>query len=167
MDQAVGRQKIMKVSIKKFIETGYFGSITLGSTRTAVLEQLGMPSSGAQFERSMRSKTWKYGCIQFHFTNDIVTQIYANNIRQQIDGGNVMQIDPWIMEDNLAFNSMLAKLDNAAIQYRCLPHFPYNDAVGIQAGAGVYLLFLNRKDTGEDARGMGLDTILYAKQETK
>lgn len=131
------------VSMLAFLRTGGFGPVSLGFTRRQLRGCLGEPDDWGPAPRAKHNAgIWKYGDIEFHFhfREDALVSIFADNIKT-LNGGEAVDIDPWIFHGGLLAADALESLAAAAIPYERI-HWTFDDDTErYRVGAGVELIF--------------------------
>lgn len=132
------------VSLKDFIETGRFGSVSLGMSRAQVESSLGVPDDvGATSRKYRKPAIWKYGDVELHFGLD------ADNLflicLDEFDvpsGGKLVKLDAWIIRRTLTLSEAEEHLSVSGIDYKAEDYKPEDDAKCLVAGVGVKLIFI-------------------------
>ncbi len=138
----------MKASLKDFVQTGAFGFIELGMSRTTVQQHLGSPDDWiASAPNFQTSTSWWYGDIEFLFRNDELYRILMDDFSVlNVSGGSKVELDAWFINGSLTCANAEHLLSENGITYR-KQDFPYNDnGVHLVTSAGTVLAFC-----GEDA----------------
>lgn len=131
------------VSMQDFLRSGEFGPIRLGISRDQLRGHLGDPEDWGPFPKSERHATiWKYGDIEFHFNEDTLWLIFADNV-EKLRGGRAIDLDPWVLNGGALVGQVLECLAAARIPHPRID-WPLNDNTErFLVGGGVELLFLD------------------------
>ncbi len=131
----------MKASLKDFAQTGSFGLIELGISRSAVEQYLGSPDDWEASAPNYQSATiWKYGDIEFYFQSDVLYMIFMDDF-SILSGGSKIELDAWVINGGLTCAEAERVLSAADIAYR-KEDFPYNDnGVHLITSSGTSLEF--------------------------
>lgn len=116
----------MKISLRDFAATGKFGDIEPGITRAAVRDILGSPPDwSAPFDNFEAAAIWKYGDIEFYFSDDVLWMIFTDDF--EIPRGCAQfELDAWEVKRDCTPSQMEQYLSTARINYR-VEVFPYID----------------------------------------
>ncbi len=131
----------VKVSLQEFLQDGSFGAIKLDASRKAVEQAIDLPpdwDAGAQHPHT--ASIWKYGDLEFHFENDMLTMIFMDDFDVP-HGGRQINVAPWIINKQLTSSQAEQRLTTARVSYRQKP-FPYaENGLHITTSAGTVLAF--------------------------
>ena len=105
-----------KASFVDTIERGSFGPIVIGTSRQSVGQTLGEPSDATITNRSRTSCIWRYGAIEFHFDDDLLTLIHCD-ADDLFDGGQTLIVDPWKLRGKMPLLELTSILDAKKIYY--------------------------------------------------
>ena len=129
----------MSVSLKELIETGRFGSVSLGMSRAQVESSLGVPddSGGASI--------WKYGDVELHFvpSTDSLFLVHLDDFDVP-SGGRLVNFDPWVIRRSLTLPEAEENLSRSGIDYEVGDYEIEDDAKCLTAGVGVKLIFMGK-----------------------
>ena len=132
----------ISVSMQDFLRTGEFGPIKLGISHTELQGYLGDPKNWGPYPKAKQhAGIWKYGDIEFHFhfKEDALVGIFSDHV-ETLNGGNAINLDPWIFHGGLLAFDALERLA-AAISYERIHWTLDDDTERYWVGAGVELLF--------------------------
>lgn len=122
------------ISIRTFIETGKFGSITLGSTKSDVINLLG---KNLEFLDCKYVQIIRYGSYEFSYFTDseVIFGITNDSLQElQINNKNI-EIDTWFIDENdlPTFGDVIEQLEQnqIAFQIENTPSFNNEDYIRI------------------------------------
>lgn len=147
----------MKISLRDFAATGKFGAIELGTRRANVRDILSEPPNwGAPSENPERAAIWKYGDIEFYFSEDVLWMIFTDDFNIP-RGCEQFELDAWKVKSNCTPNEMKAYLSEENIAYR-VENFPYIDSsVRLICESGTTMTF-----GSEDSGGLKMFSISHS-----
>jgi hypothetical protein len=129
----------MLICLRDFIATGAFGPLSLGANREEVKSAFGVPPTWSTESACERAAIWKYGDIEFHFDNDRLWLIFADDFDQP-RGGASLQIEAWIVRRDLSLAAAETALQGAGIAFGRQPA-PDREGITLLSTAGVALSF--------------------------
>jgi hypothetical protein len=149
---------MLEVNLKEFFRTGSFGMIQLGMPRESVLSLLGPtvwwgPSDAASFETAT---IWKYGDIEFYFSRaDRLFQIFSDDFEIP-RGGETLQIDPWVIRNQMLAETLKAALDEAKIPFSMqdVPALP--GVIQIVTAGNVRFMCRIEREPDDDFQELGV-----------
>ena len=133
----------MNVSLKEFLKTGRFGSVSLGMGRAQVESLLGTPDEVGGTSRKYRNPSiWKYGDVEFHFVvgADELSLIHLDDFTIP-SGGKSISLDPWVFSDSLTLAEAQTQFSRSNLSFQVKQSD--EGASFLIAGAGVQLVFSN------------------------
>ena len=97
------------------------GSATVSITMSYFRELLGNPSDWGTQLTQERAKIWRYGDIEFHFSDWKIYLIFSDH-GDMTRASESLQIDPWILRRGLALEDFKKKsaLADASIPYETI-----------------------------------------------
>lgn len=114
-------------------------------TRAEILQLFPEPDDFATIKVNdlMQAMIWRYGNFEFHFAEDRLWMIF-NDYLDRLDGGNSLQIDPWIFPNRrLTLGEVLPIFMKEKIDYS----IAFTDNVGeirqTISNSGVELNYFN------------------------
>lgn len=134
----------MNVSLKELIETGRFGSASLGVSRAQVATSLGAPDEVGEASRKFpQPSIWKYGDVELHFEAgaDILSMIYMDDFDVP---GKLVNFDPWLIRRTLTLSDAEEQSSQSGIEYEVEDYELEDDAKCLTAGVGVKLIFIGK-----------------------
>jgi len=142
----------MQVNITELIENGIFGFIKIGDSKQDLLNNQLTPESWLRDYNIDNSPIWRYGNIDFHFTDSNILTSITNNYVTEINGGKPIQIiDRWIFKEN---NNPTLK---EALDYLSLLGLDYKketnnlNIINIELKNGVFFSFENLESEQDEA----------------
>jgi hypothetical protein len=87
----------IKINLFEVFKSGKFDFIKIGKDKNWILNNFPEPEDYEAGKTLESARLWRYGNIEFHFENHILTQIFTNCI-DTIDGGEHIELDKWIFE---------------------------------------------------------------------
>ena len=163
------------VSMQDFLRTGEFGPVRLGMLRGQIRSLLGEPEDWGPSPRAKHNVgIWKYGDIEFHFNEDVLWLLFADDIGT-LDGGKAIDFDPWVLSGAASAESVLVDLEAAGISCQRIPWSFDDGTERYHVGAGIELLFLDESQhlfctegASPNAKpGMTFDSFSYRDRKTK
>jgi hypothetical protein len=135
--------------MKQFLETGSFGPIRLGMTIDEVISIVGEPDDITSPRRSGLTVI-TYGRIELYFGyyDDKKLQSISSNYYGEIDGGALLQIDPWIFCGRLTHDVVADALREAGIKF--IKTDPNINSFAFITNAGSTLTFYLPSDPEQD-----------------
>ncbi|MCM3869444.1 MAG: hypothetical protein ND895_01935 [Pyrinomonadaceae bacterium] len=136
---------MMSVSLKEFIETGYFGAVCLGMNRTQVENILGIPEdTGGTSNKYRNPSIWKYGDVEFHFEDgaDNLWLIHLDDFDVP-SCGVLVDLDPWVISGSLTLAQAESQLLQSGLALESRTGGLEDGFTCLIVGAGVKLLFSN------------------------
>jgi hypothetical protein len=149
----------MHVSIKEFIRTGYFGTVTIGMTRAEVIQALGTPDNDHHF--SSDAAGLYYAWYEFFYDratekvhgiqNDHLAAFpclqnkRVSNKHALLPDDTQFEIDLWFLKPGFytTHDEVLEHLNATAISYIVKPD-PYNEGgLLLQTESGVTMDFVS------------------------
>jgi hypothetical protein len=124
------------IHLKEFIKTGFFGSITIGSTKEEVIEILGNKYDFGDFGES---QIIKYTWYEFFYWTVSGKVFGIQNDHLQADCGNhdkmihyksrKWKLDTWFLQTgkNITFKEVKNYLIQESIDYKIEPSSPFNN----------------------------------------
>lgn len=152
---------MLAVSLEEFFRTGFFGVIQLGMPRESVLSLLGPtvwwgPSDATSFETAT---IWKYGDIEFYFSRaDRLFQIFSDDFEIP-KGGETLQIEPWVIRNQMPAETLKAALDEAEIPFSIqdVPALP--GVIEIETQGHVRIWCRIEREPDDDFRELGVSSF--------
>ena len=134
--------------MRKFLRTGEFGPIHLGTPVDFLGEAFGEPSNFGGISRHHPTPgIWKYGDVEFHLTSDRkrVWLIFCDAF-EQLQLGPDTSFDRWFFEGHPSAEQVERELVSAGIgfQRQAMPYEP--TAFLLRLDCGVELLISSGKD---------------------
>ena len=87
-----------------------------GLDHTRLKELLGPPSDWGMQNLAENAEIWRYGDLEFHFSDWTVFQIFSDH-NELTDGGDALSIDPWVIRRGLGRDEFEATLTDAGIPF--------------------------------------------------
>ena len=134
------------VSIADAIALGKFGPFTIGASRHTVGETLGEPSDATITNRRRTSCIWRYGTIEFHFDDDLLSLIHCD-AEDLFDGGLTLVVDPWKLRHKMPLVELKTILDAKDLHYTGCDD-PYAPDCILRLDAGCSLGFVLDSNAG-------------------
>jgi hypothetical protein len=101
----------MGASLQDYLRTGRFGSLGLGASESDVQAQLGPPPDHA-------AASWTYGDLQVVFEEGVVHSLVLLPPEGQAPAaGDLLALDPWIIQARLGLETTRAALTAAGIGF--------------------------------------------------
>ncbi len=122
--------KMTIIQLKEFVKTGKFGTITIGSTKTDVINLLGNKYS---FGDLGETQIIKYGAYEFFYWTETEIIFGIQNDQLQADCSNHKEminlknknyrLDKWFLQNNknITFGEVIAFLEQESIFFEILP----------------------------------------------
>ena len=136
----------MEVDLFKFINTGQFGNIQIGMSKSKIEALNVTPQIWLSNTTKDSSRIWKFGSFEFHFddlTN--LSAIYNDHI-PSIDTDNNFEItEPWLFKTSILYLDLLKGLSNSSKTFK-----ETKDDIGLinlTLTNGVYFIFENTNET--------------------
>ena len=130
------------VSMLAFLRTGEFGPIKLGIFRAELQGCLGDPENwGPHPKAKQHAAVWKYGDIEFYFDNsNTLWMIFTDHV-ETLNGGNAIDLDPWVVSGSLTVKQALRDLEDAGMPCERID-WKFDDSTErFRVGAGIDLVF--------------------------
>ncbi|GAB5407564.1 MAG: hypothetical protein Aurels2KO_57950 [Aureliella sp.] len=140
------------ISIADLIELGTFGPIAIGSTRHAVGAIFGEPTDATITNRRQTSCVWRYGEVEFHFDDDLLSLIHCD-ADDLFEGGPTLAIHPWKLRLRMPLLEVKAILDAKAIYYTGCDDCHEPDCL-LKLNSGCTLGFVLDSDAGFGPTGL-------------
>ncbi|WP_442511323.1 hypothetical protein SH528x_002996 [Novipirellula sp. SH528] len=131
------------------IRNGSLGPFALGTSRQLVGETLGEPADATITNRRRTSCVWRYGSIEFHFENDLLSLVHSD-ADSLFYGGPSLLVDPWKLRPRMSLAELKTILNAVDLRYTgcgnqyaadCLMRFDSGFTIGFVAdpnsGLGV------------------------------
>jgi hypothetical protein len=155
------------VSMREFLRTGKFGPVRLGASAESVRSFFGNPhdvGAGTPWRRT--PGFWKYGDVEFHFTDDDqrVWLIFCDTF-ERLHLGDAASLDRWFFQGHPSCEEVERGLTAAQIPFhrQDMPHEPTGYLLHLDSG--VELLFSTGSDTNLWPGCPGLFGFQYAKRD--
>lgn len=135
----------------ELVRTGKLGPLHRGVARAAVRDMLGMPPAWGMEDAVEHASIWRYGDIELHFKDDVLTWIFSDH-EHLSDGGQTLKVDSWVIHRGLQLNDFERHLNEAEIGFTIV--IPDYDSAQshVVCASGVRFAFAN--ETGEAKRGL-------------
>ncbi|QHT67816.1 hypothetical protein GXP67_14805 [Rhodocytophaga rosea] len=108
------------ISLYEFIRTGKFDYVKIGMRKEQLLQQFPDPEDWGMGTNQNTAKIWRYGNFELHFQDQTLTMIF-NDYFPEIDGGEFLDIDGWILTEKQSLLSVQAALNQSCIAYQTSP----------------------------------------------
>ena len=108
--------KSTAISIADTIESGRFGPLAIGVSRQDVGEMFGSPSDATTTNRKRTSCVWRYGSIEFHFDDELLSLIHCD-ADDLFDGGPYLIINQWKLRKRMPLDELKSILDAMNLHY--------------------------------------------------
>ncbi len=140
----------IKISMQDFLRTGEFGPVRLEMSRGQLRGLLGEPENWGPSPTKHEAGLWKYGDVEFHFQIDnLIWLIHADSI-DTLDGGKVINLDPWVLNENTTVRQALRDLEGASIPFQRIDWTVDDTTERFRVGAGVDLVFWDKVQYGRN-----------------
>ena len=106
----------MSVSIIESLNTGSIGRLSLGVMRHRVGSILGEPSDTAVLDPASIQTIWKYGNVEFHFNQNLLTLIHADT-DDLFYGGQSLVIESDGFSAGMAPDDPKQLLESSGVRY--------------------------------------------------
>jgi len=107
---------MIQTSIVELIRNGELGPLRHGLTHDRVRELLGSPPMWGPQRTEQRASIWRYGDIEFHFNNWVVSLIFSDH-EDFTDGGPTLRIEPWIVRRGLSQDEFERNLKDMEVEF--------------------------------------------------
>ena len=107
---------LIEVSLLDFAKTGKLGPIYLGQSRIEVNSILGDPPLWGTQKYMSVSSIWRYGDIEIYFADEVVDMIFSDQ-GDFTNGGESIDIDPWIIRRGLERSYFERELASLGVSY--------------------------------------------------
>lgn len=87
----------IKIDLLDFIKTGKFDHLKLGMSKEEVLRVFPEPEYWGTEKKYRLDPVWLYGNFELHFQDENLFMIF-NDYVDSLDGGLILEIDPWIFK---------------------------------------------------------------------
>jgi hypothetical protein len=111
----------ISISLLEFLRTGRFDFIKIGMSRVHVLQVFPEPEEWGLGNTWQHAGIWRYGNFELHFQDDTLIRIF-NDYFPNIDGGQYLDIDAWILNKKLSLLTLQAALNQSKISYQTYPN---------------------------------------------
>jgi hypothetical protein len=132
------------VDLLAFLRTGWFGPLRAGVTRAQIRAALGDPEAWLS-EPVEDAGVWAYGAVEFHFGGDPPDRawmIFCDNFsREWPRRSHVLEVDTWILRDDLTLEAARAALNGHGIAFEEWTDARGPDARMLTVASGVQLHF--------------------------
>ena len=152
----------VQVDFLDFIQTGKFGFLKLGESKTEIINQGFPPEDWLNGETKESSKIWRYGNIELHFDNgNDLSGIFTDYV-SRIDGGESITISNyWILPNGETSPDLLTtikELNRLNLDYIKITHKP--GYVELKLSNAVYFCFDHSEDNpGEEQNNWTMSVI--------
>ncbi|WP_144055094.1 hypothetical protein [Rhodopirellula baltica] len=83
------------------------------------------------------SCVWRYGAIEFHFDDDLLTLIHCD-ADDLFDGGKALIVDPWKLRRKMPLRELTAILDAKKLHYTgCDDHYAAECMIKFDTGCSL------------------------------
>lgn len=110
---------MIQTSIRDLAASGDLGSRCHDLSHEELRTLLGAPGGWGPQATQEQAKIWRYGDIEFHFSNRKVFLIFSDHGDMTVANGS-LQIDPWILRRGLALEDFESALAGASIPYETI-----------------------------------------------
>ena len=146
-----------RVSIVEAIQRGKFGTLAIGASRHSVGETLGEPSDATITNRNRTSCIWRYGKIEFHFENDLLSLIHCD-AEDLFDGGPTLVVDPWKLRRKMPLDELKTIFDAKNLHYTGCDERYATDCI-LRLDSGFSVGFVLDPNTGFGPAGLNFWSI--------
>lgn len=114
------------ISMRDFILFGKFDYIKLGKSKNWILNHFPKPDDWTADFSLEKAPFWRYGTIEFHFTDDNLSMIFTDNITT-LNGGEKLSLDLWVLENGHqpTLAEVINELNNSKINYTVNNQIPF------------------------------------------
>lgn len=138
-------------SMLELVRTGKFGPLHRGVARAAVRDMLGSPPAWGMEHSVEQATIWRYGDIELHFTDDVLSWIFSDQ-EDFTDGGETLRVDSWVVHRGLQLKEFESHLNNVDVDFTvAIPDYDSTQTHVICA-SGARFAFAN--ETGEAMLGL-------------
>ncbi|WP_422107784.1 hypothetical protein [Winogradskyella sp.] len=88
----------IKIDLFEVFKSGKFDFIRIGKDKNWILKNFPEPDEYEAGKTLESSRVWRYGNIEFHFENNLLTQIFTDYI-DSLDGGENIELGKWIFKE--------------------------------------------------------------------
>jgi|GEM_PF-2369490 hypothetical protein len=142
---------MIQTSILDLASSGNLGSLCHDRNHDELRELLGSPSDWGTQTIQERAEIWRYGDIEFHFSDRKVYLIFSDH-GDMTRASDSLQIDPWILRRDLALEDFQSALAAASIQYETvIPDFDPTQRI-VTTISGARFTFTDNPD--DDVSGL-------------
>jgi len=93
----------------------------LGLSQTELRELLGEPSGWGIDQKVDNARIWRYGDIEFHFSDRVVCMLYSDHNHMTV-GAGLLEIDPWVVRRGLSCRDFENALKSEFVPYTSEVH---------------------------------------------
>jgi hypothetical protein len=115
------------IDLLEFVKSGQFDFIKLGQTKEWILQNFPDPDGFDDSAAVYAHPIWRYGNIEFHFSQNELTSIYSDYI-DELSGGSSLELKKWIFSvpQNLTLPYVMEQLNQQRIDFKTV-HKTYGD----------------------------------------
>ncbi len=131
-----------QVSLQDFVERGVFGPIVKGSPQAEVEQAFG------KAEKRKGRNAWVYGFVEIRFgPSDRLVEGVHVGCWPNPKGWGGLNLDPWIIRDELSLAEFLGELDKVGLSYSTV-RAPQSRLTVVVLSSGLYVGFIQLSSEG-------------------